>query len=278
MALLPFAVLYFLSDILSFIIQHIIAYRKDVIFRNLRISFPDMNETEIKKTAGKFYRNLSDLFVEVIKSQKMSRKQLDKRVVFKNQEVLEHKLFDEGKNVFVLLGHYGNWEWTGNKIATFLRHDGGAIYKPLRDKFFDDYMVHQRQKYKGTLMIEYKNAFRTLLGLRDRLMSVFVLADQSPVKTEMDYFVNFLGQKTAFYNGVDRAARALNYAVLYLDIQRVKRGYYEVEIKIITRTTSELAEEEITKTYVQLLEKTIRKSPDNWLWSHRRWKTMEDIN
>jgi KDO2-lipid IV(A) lauroyltransferase len=274
-ALLPFTLLYLLSDVLAFTIHYVFGYRRGVVHDNLRRSFPEKTQNEILKIANKFYRNLTDLMVEVIKSNKMTREQVEQRIKFVNQEVLEDDLYDARKNVFALLGHCGNWEWVGNKIATFLKHDGGAIYKPVQDKFFDDYLVKQRQKYKGTLMIDYKKVFRTLVTLKDKLITVFVLADQSPARTEMDYFVNFLGQKTAFYDGMDKVARALNYAVIYLDVQRIKRGYYEVEIKTIAENAKETPEDFITKSYVRLLEETIRKSPDNWLWSHKRWKVKE---
>ncbi|HDO27972.1 MAG TPA: lipid A biosynthesis acyltransferase [Bacteroidetes bacterium] len=276
-ALLPLVLLYFFSDFLAFVIRHIIQYRKKIIVANLRKCFPEKNEKEIKKISRKFYRNLSDLIVELIKSQRITPEQFDKRVVFKNQEVLDD-LYSEKKSVFALLGHCGNWEWAGNKIALFLKHDGGAIYKPLLDKFFDDYMVKQRQKYKETLMIDYRKVFRTLVALKDKLMTVFVLADQSPARDEMGYFINFFGHQTAFYGGTEKVARALNYAVLYLDVSRVRRGFYEVEIKTITKNAKETKEGFITSEYVRLLENTIRNQPDNWLWSHKRWKKQEGKN
>ncbi|NOX85697.1 MAG: lysophospholipid acyltransferase family protein [Chlorobi bacterium] len=274
-ASLPFGALYLVSDFLTFVNLHIIRYRRKIIKNNLTKCFPGKNEKEIKKIIRKFYRNLSDLIVELAKSGKMTREQIEKHVVFKNQHVLDD-LYDEKKNVFALLGHCGNWEWVGNKIALFLRHEGAAIYKPLADKFFDEYMVQQRQKYKGTLMIDYKKVFRTLVTLKDKLITVFVLADQSPPRTEMNYFLNFFGNKTAFYDGTEKVARALNYAVVYLDVSRVKRGYYEVEIKTITKNAADTEPGFITSEYVRLLENTINDQPDNWLWSHRRWKTKEE--
>jgi KDO2-lipid IV(A) lauroyltransferase len=226
--------LYAFSDLLTFLNVHVFHYRKEIIKTNLENCFPEKNEQERGEIIRKFYRNLSDLIVEVVKSGKMTRKQLEERVVFKNKHVLDD-FYKEEKSVFALLGHCGNWEWVGNKIALFLKHDGAAVYKPLADKFFDDYMVKQRQKYKGTLMIDYKKVFRKLVTLKDRLITVFVLADQSPPRHEMNYFLTFFGQKTAFYDGTEKVARALNYAVIYLDVTRIKRGYYDVEIKTMTK-------------------------------------------
>lgn len=274
-AILPFPLIYLLSDVLAFIIGKLLHYRKTVISTNLIHSFPEKSEEEIQEITKKFYRNLSDLVLETIKSSRMTRRQIEKRVVFRNQEVFD-ELFNEKKNVFAALGHCGNWEWVGNKIATFLKHDGGAIYKPVHDKFFDDYMVNLRQKYKGTLMIDYKKVFRTLVSLRDKLITVFVLADQSPPRTEMNYIVDFMGQKTAFYEGMEKVARALNYTVIYLDVRRVKRGFYEVEARYISKESKETDKDFITQSYVKMLEGSIRKQPDNWLWSHRRWKIREE--
>jgi len=274
-ASLPFGLLYLKSDFLSFFIQHVIRYRKAVVLSNLKRSFREKEEKEIRRIAHSYYRNLADIIVELIKSHRMSRKKIEERVVFKNQNVLDD-LYDDKKSVFALLGHCGNWEWVGNRIALFLKHEGGAVYKPLKDKFFDDYMINLRQKYKGTLMIDYKKVFRTLVGYKNKLITVFVLADQSPARTEMNYFVTFMGQKTAFYHGTEKVARALNYAVIYLDVQRTKRGHYEVEIKTVTKNAKETEEGFITSEYVRLLEESIRKQPDNWLWSHKRWKEKEE--
>lgn len=274
-ASMPFKVLYLFSDALAFIIQRIVCYRKDVVMQNLTNSFPEKNQKEIIRIATNYYRNLSDLILETLKSSKMKPGQLEERVVFKNKEIFD-ELYKENKNVFASLGHCGNWEWVGNRIALFLRHEGGAIYKPIHDKFFDDYMIGIRQRYKGTLMIDYRKVFRTLLSLKDKLFTVFVLADQSPAKTEIHYFEQFLGQQTAFYDGMEKVARALNYAVVFLDVQRRKRGFYEVEVFPLIYNASESEEGYITKKYISLLESAIYKTPDNWLWSHRRWKNREE--
>ena len=125
-------------------------------------------------------------------------------------------------------------------------------------------------------MINYRNVFRTLLSLKDKLITIFVLADQSPARTEMNYYANFPGQKIAFYDGMKKVTRALNYAVVYLDIKRIQRWHYKLEIIPITRITKETEEGFITNEYIRLLEVSINQQPDNWLWSHRRWKSREE--
>lgn len=272
---LPLRFLYLLSDFLALFISTIVGYRKTVVFQNIRQSFPEKDEKEIKQIVARFYRNLADLMVELIKSQKLSEKELLKRVKITNPQIFE-QLYQEEKSVIISLGHCGNWEWAGNRIAMFLAHTATAIYKPLSDKFFDNYMINQRQKFKGTLMIDYKKTFRILSGLRDDVLAVFMLADQSPARTEINYYANFLGRETPFYTGMEKIARALNYAVLYLDIQRSKRGFYRVDIKIISENASLSPDFEITKQYISNLENSIINHPDNWLWSHRRWKFSKE--
>jgi KDO2-lipid IV(A) lauroyltransferase len=276
-AMLPFRIIYILSDVAFFIIYHIIKYRREIVYKNISESFPEKDKNEIKQIVKKFYQNLSDFQFELIKSCNMTKKQVNERVVFKNHEIFD-ELYHNNKNIIVALGHCGNWEWTGNKMAMFLKHEGAAVYKPLEDKFFDDYMISIRRKYKNTLMIDYKKTLRTLLSLSDKLYSVFMLADQSPARTEINYWKEFLGRETPFYMGMEKIARALNYAVVYLDIQREKRGFYEVEVKIICREGATTKSMEIMNSYISYLEDSIRKNPDNWLWSHRRWKyTKEQI-
>ena len=274
-AMLPFSIIYLLSDLSFFIVYYIVRYRRVIVYKNLTESFPNKSNEEIKHIKKKFYRNLSDLQFEVIKSCKMTKDQLNERVVFKNQEVFD-ELYEKQMNVIVALGHCGNWEWTGNKIALFLKHEGAAIYKPLLDSFFNDYMISLRQKHKGTLMINYKKTLRTLLSLRDQLYSVFMLADQSPARTEINYWASFLGRETPFYMGMEKIARALNYAVIYLDIQRSKRGFYEIEIKLISWEGKKTEPLVIMNKYIKYLEDSIRSHPDNWLWSHRRWKYTKE--
>jgi KDO2-lipid IV(A) lauroyltransferase len=243
-----------------------------VTFENLSKSLPEKDKPEIHQIEKAFYRNLCDLLLEVVKSQKITITELKDRVRFKNEEVF-NEFYHNRKNVMAAMGHCGNWEWVGNRLGLFIKHEGAAIYKPLKDKFFDSYMVEQRQKYGNTLlMINYKHVFRTLLSLKDRLYTVFILADQSPAISEIDYFVKFLGRKTAFYQGMDKVTRKLGYAVTYFDIQRVKRGFYEVEVKVISEDARTTEEGEITKKYVHFLEESIYNQPDNWLWSHKRWK------
>lgn len=270
-ALFPFKVLYLLSDILFFFTFYVFGYRKKIAISNIKNSFPDKNNKQVANIVKSFYHNLCDLVLEVIKSKRMSLRQLEERVQFSNIEVMD-QFYREKKNVIATLGHCGNWEWTGNRMGPLLKHKGAAVYKPVKDNFFDKYLIEQRQKFINTLMIDYRKVFRTLVKIKEKFYTVFILADQSPPLSEIDFFVEFLNQKTAFYQGIEKVAQSLNYAVIYLNIERYKRGYYRVDIKVITENASETGPGQITNEYARLLEQSIRNQPDNWLWSHKRWK------
>ena len=267
---LPFCLLYIISDILYFLIYYLVGYRKKVTFNNLRNSFPDKSDKEIKSIAKKFYRNFSDTIIEVIKIRSITKKSLNKRVRFNNLEIIE-ELYKRNKNVFITLGHCGNWEWLGLNVSLNALYSPFAIVKPLNNPFFEKYITKLRTKYYNNL-IPIKQTYRTLINNKNELCFVLIVSDQSPAKSEINHWTTFLNQETPVYLGTEKISKALDYAVVFSDIQRIKRGYYEVTVMEITDNPKETTEYEITEKYYHLLEEAIKKHPDNWLWSHRRWK------
>jgi KDO2-lipid IV(A) lauroyltransferase len=270
-SLLPFWLLYRLSDFLFLIIYFMVRYRRKVVALNLKNSFPDKTESERKRIERKFYRNLCDLIVEFVKIQRITPETLKKRLVFTNPEILI-KLYQEKKSVFLSVGHCGNWDWFGKTMPHRTEHRAFAIYKELSSKDFDKYMLNNRTENGVPEMIESKSAYKQLLQARQTVNAVVLAGDQTPGGKELDYWTTFLHQDTPFFNGIDKMARSLDYAVLFFDLKRVKRGFYEATITPVTLNPKETKTNEITETYVRLLEKAILNSPDNWLWSHRRWK------
>lgn len=267
---LPFCLLYIISDILYFLIYYLVGYRKKVTLNNLRNSFPDKSDKEIKSIAKKFYMNFSDTIMEVIKIRSITKKSLNKRVRFNNFEIIE-ELYKRNKNVFITLGHCGNWEWLGLNVSLNALHSPFAIVKPLNNPFFEKYITKLRTKYYNNL-IPIKQTYRTLINNKNELCFVLIVSDQSPAKSEINHWTTFLNQETPVYLGTEKISKALDYAVVFSDIQRIKRGYYEVTVMEITDNPKETTEYEITEKYYRLLEEAIKKHPDNWLWSHRRWK------
>lgn len=269
---LPFGLLYIKSDLLAFLLYHVVRYRHRVVMINLRRSFPDKSEAEVKSIAKKFYRNFSDLILEVIKSRSITRKQFAKRISFSNYELLED-LFDRGKSVIVTMGHCGNWEWTPMQLETISRYRVFAVVKPLNDPFFEAYLKKLRTRF-GTRggLIQFKNTLRTMVAQRDEMTMTIFAGDQTPTRNEINYWTTFLNQETPVYLGIEKLAKSLDCAVVFFDIQRRKRGYYNVDISLITDDPRSTEEFEITEKHVGMLEKAITEHPDNWLWSHRRWK------
>jgi Kdo2-lipid IVA lauroyltransferase/acyltransferase len=270
-ALLPFRLLYLKSDFVSFILFHVVKYRKKVVFENLRNAFPEKSELEIYQIARKYYRNLGDLVLEVIKLRHLSKEQLLKRVKVNNAKLLMD-LYDQQKSVLLVMGHCGNWEWASPAIIFHTAHKCFGMVKPLSDPFFEKYMMRLRTKFNPGSIIHFKRFFRMMVENRNNLSAYMLAGDQTPTRSEINYWTNFLNQETAVFLGAEKMAKALDIPVVYMDTQRTGRMRYEITLSLISDKPKETAEYEITEKHVRLLENAIRLHPDNWLWSHRRWK------
>jgi Kdo2-lipid IVA lauroyltransferase/acyltransferase len=269
---IPFPVIYFLSDLLKFFLQHIIRYRRSVILKNLTRAFPQRSGKEIRKLMGRYYKNLADITLEVIKLEKIDRYSLKNRFSFQGLELLE-EAFGNGRSVIVAIGHCGNWEWMGTVLGMELPVKGFAIIKPLSEKRFDEYLEFLRHRFNPGSTIDFQHAYRNLVRNRKSMVTFNVFAaDQTPTRADINYWSHFLNQDTPFFMGIEKIARSLDFTVVFMDIRRASRGKYLGEIQLITNDPKSAAEFEITEKYIHFLEKSIISQPDNWLWSHRRWK------
>jgi KDO2-lipid IV(A) lauroyltransferase len=268
---LPFWVLYLMSDLLSFILKYVVRYRKKVVIRNLQRSFPDKSLQERKKVLSSYYKNLADVTLEVIKLARITPHQLKRRFKFKNYELL-HNSFSTGKSVIIATGHCGNWEWMGTALGLLTPQKGFALTKPLTDKNFNAHMEKLRHRLNPDSTIPFKSAFREMVRRKDIPSFYVIAADQTPTLDEANYWTRFLNQDTPFFLGIEKIARGLNTDVIFMDVHRTGRGKYCGEMQLISNSSVNTQDGEITEKYVQLLEKAIRKNPSNWLWSHRRWK------
>ena len=274
-SIMPFWILYGISDIMFVVLYYLVGYRKRVVFENLRNSFPEKSEKEIMKIAHKFYHNLCDLFLEVIKVRTISQKKLVKRLSFKNIEIVNH-LYNEGRSIMAIAGHIGNWEWVGVNMKYFFKHKPFAVVKPLNSKFWEEYLSRIRLRFAKEGLIPFKQTLRVLVKNKDSISLTLLAGDQTPTKSEIEYWTPFLNQETPVFLGTEKIAKALNMAVLFFNIQRIKRGHYEIDISVLTENPKDTAENEITEMHVRALEKAIIANPDNWLWSHRRWKHKKE--
>ncbi len=272
-ALLPMRLLYVLSDIFYLIIYWVIRYRVPVVRKNLKSSFPDKSEEELKQLEKAFYHHFADYIVETLKLAHISLQELQERAYVQNPELID-KLMDNGHPCCLfLMGHYGNWEWYSGSNSRFKDARLYQIYRPLNNKAVDKIFIHLRTKF-GSSGIPKNDTGREVVRLvRNKVRSgVVFLADQTPSPSNLHYWTNFLNQDTSVLTGAERLARKLNTPVVFLDVQMVKRGYYTLEIQLIAENPKETPENWITEEYARRLEKSILRKPEGWLWTHKRWK------
>ena len=276
MSLLPFWALYLLSDFLFIVIYYITGYRRKVVQENLRNSFPEKSEEERRIIEKKYFQYLGDLIVETIKMISASEKSVRKRVTGTNIELINN-YFAEGRSIVGAVGHYCNWEVANLGLNYYFHKPIVVVYKPLSNKIFDEFFLKMRSRF-GSRLVAMKNIARTLVSLRKESTFSLLVADQTPVAHEATYFTEFLNQPTAFFLGIEKLAKLTDQVVVFCDVRRVKRGYYEYTFIPVAEKAKETAEHEITEAYVRCLETMIRREPQYWLWSHRRWKFKpEDI-
>lgn len=269
LASLPFPLLYLVSDIFAGLISAV-GYRRGVIETNLRNSFPEKSSEEIRKLSNTYYRYLSDLILETVKTMNMSRAEHLSRVKLMNPEVLDD-LYQQGKSIILVLGHYGNWEWFGPCISLQSRYTLVVVYRPLSHPHFERMMISWRTKFK-TEITPVQQTIRTMAANRKRVTATAFIADQA-APAENAYWTTFLRQETAGYVGAEKLAVKFNYPVVYLHATRPKRGYYVVTPEVLYPDPSKTEKNEIVEGFTRRLEKDIINEPGIWLWSHKRWKT-----
>ncbi len=268
--LLPFRLLYLFSDFGQYFLRSVMGYRRKVILSNLRSCFPNLSEKELDDILRKVYKNLADVLAEGIKGFSMLPRTVKKRHFITNPEIIEPWLA-QGKSVIALPAHFNNFEWGSMSPGLFTKHPIIAFYKPLSNKYINHFLKWSRAKFGTTLASIYETyqVFET----NANTPSVYIMAaDQSPARPEKSYWITFLGRETAFLHGPEKYARMYNYPVVYVDVQRVKRGYYTVKAIMLADDPASLPEGEVTRRYAKKLEETILIDPGNWLWSHKRWK------
>jgi KDO2-lipid IV(A) lauroyltransferase len=268
--LIPLNILYLISDIFYILLRYIIGYRKKVTYKNLTSSFPDKTKKEIKNIAKKFYRHLCDFSIESLKTIHLSKKQIDRRYKFENIEIFTD-LYAKKKDVALVSGHYGNWEWMVNFPDKIL-YKFLVIYRPLKVKSVDK-MIHDIRCKYGAIMIPVKETYKEILKFKQKNEHIMVwsLVDQRPPRRNK-YWTNFLNQETPFYTGFEKISIKLNMAVVFMSVNKVKRGYYSVQFKKLFDDTDDLPDFVITEKIIKILEDSIASKPEYWLWSHNRWK------
>tara|TARA_Y200000002_G_scaffold333438_1_gene299839 strand:- start:2852 stop:3712 length:861 start_codon:yes stop_codon:yes gene_type:complete len=267
---LPKYFLYFFSNLLYVFLARVLKYRKKIIHKNLKNSFPEKTENEIFEIRNNFYKHFCDLIVESFRGFSISRKSIEQKITIKNQDLL-NDFAEKGQNIILIGGHYNNWEMTAQRMPLVFKHDLFAIYKPLKNKFFDRKMKSSREKF-GLNMISMKETKAYFNNETDTPRAIIFGSDQSPSNSKKAYWTKFLNQDSAFLYGAEKYAKSFNWPVIYVSINKIKRGDYLVEYQLITQKPKDESYGEIIKKFAFLLESDIKNQPEYWLWTHNRWK------
>lgn len=270
-SIIPFPIFYWVSDFFFVLLYYIIGYRKKVVYQNLKNSFPEKSHEELKAIERKFYHYLCDLFLETFKTLTISKREAVTRCAFTEQTTdLFNKLNNEKRSCIIVMGHYGNWEWAGNTFSLLLKQQLYVIYHPLTNKQFNNLMYKMRTRF-GNKLYAMKEVMREMIKNRNEINATAFIADQTP-PPEGAYWTNFLNQDTPVFVGTEKIAQKLNYPVVYVTVSRPKRGHYLVNAEILVSEPKSTKEGEISELHTRRLEQDIKRQPEIWLWSHRRWK------
>lgn len=273
---LPLKILYGFSQLTFFVIYRLIGYRKKVVITNLQNSFPEKSQEEIEKISKQFFINLSDYFFEALKSFTVSADELRVRVQHINQHVF-HDAKAEGKNIILLSGHVFNWEWYTALATIVPQKNCFPVYRKMQSAFWEDKIRGIRNRF-GNQPLEAKEVIRHILRQPNNGESIYMfVADQTPHVSEVSYGLKFLNQDTPVFIGYDKLSTRMDLAFVYCDMKKVKRGFYQVNYYRIYPDHEKFTEFEVVRKFHHLLENTIKKRPDNYLWSHRRWKYQHAI-
>jgi Kdo2-lipid IVA lauroyltransferase/acyltransferase len=270
-SMLPFRLLYLVSDGVYVLLYHLIGYRKKTVTDNLRLVFPDKSEKEIAKIRKKFYHHLSDMFLEMTKTMTISESELKKRFKITNPEEFK-RLESLNKSIILIFGHYASWEWS-IVLQQYINFKGLAVYKPLANKHFNKLVKNIRSKF-NTDLISTKETISIINDLETKGIKSITgfLSDQSPRLTKDVYWSEFMGIKVPCFTGAERLAKKLDLTTAYLKVTKVKRGFYEAEIMTLAENPKEYQDYQLTDMFLREVEKQIYEAPEYYFWTHKRWK------
>ena len=271
LSLLPFRILYLISDGLYLLLYYVICYRKKIVHANLKNSFPEKTVAEIKALEKKFYKYYCDLLLETFKTLTISQKKMLQHCRLDPEaESLFKQLAAENKSIIIVMGHKGNWEWAGNTFSICCQHQLYVIYHPLTNKYFNGLICKMRERF-GTRLIPMKDTFRDILKNRNELNATAFIADQSP-NPATAHWMNFLHQDTPVFMGTEKIAQKIKYPIVFVSVKKLTRGYYILLAEQLQMPPYAGQDGNITEKHTRKLEADILAQPETWLWTHKRWK------
>ena len=269
-SILPYTLFYGVSNVMYFLVYHVVGYRKKIVLDILKLTFPNKTENELKVIRANFFKHMCDMFMEMVKTMSLSKAAVKKRFNVVNIEEL--KAIEKEKSILLVCAHYANWEWNVS-INNLLETKGYAVYQKIANKYFDKWIKSVRSRW-NTTPITQKDTVKTVIrNEKNGVRSVYgMVSDQSPQYSKAMYWNNFMGLNVPIHNGAEILARKLDLAVVFIKVSKVKRGYYNAEFIPITLAGKETEKNYITKEFLRLTEEQIREKPEYYLWTHKRWK------
>lgn len=276
LSILPFRVLYFISDCFYLLIYYIIGYRKKVVFNNLKLAFPKKEYKEIIEIQKKFYHHFVDVFIEMIKSFTVSKKEVYKRYKYPNIDFFT-ELYKDGKSVILLGPHYANWEWIMS-VDSFVDYKGYAAFTKINNPYFNNKILKSREKF-GTHLIQTSKLIPEIIyNQKNNIQSMYgLLSDQSPQLKKTHYWRNFFGVKVPVHTGGEMLAKKYNLNIVYMRVKKVKRGYYETTFSLITKDASKYPDYKLTDIFIDNVEEQVRNQPEYYFWTHKRFKHKDKV-
>lgn len=273
---LPFKIIYFISDGVYVLLYHVIGYRKKVVRNNLALVFPEKSEKERLLIEKAFYKHMCDIFLEMMKTMGMSKKEIQERFTVTNMELV-NGLEEKGLNTMLMLPHYASWEWVLSLNLQILSK-GYGIYQKIENKYFDKLVRDIRGKY-NTQLISTRESRKILKAAKDsnELLMVGIISDQSPMVSRAKYWTDFMGVVVPAHVGGEEICKANDFIPIYLKVRKKKRGYYEGTFKILSENPSDVPDYEITDDFLRETEKSIREAPEYYFWTHKRWKHKDKV-
>ena len=267
----PFFILYAISDFIYFVIFYIIGYRKKIVFNNLQLSFPEKSDKEILEIRRKFYAHFIDVFMEMMKTFTISESELSKRYKFENLTVID-ELYKKNKSVILMGSHYGNWEWAA-QLSLFIKHKFVVTYSRVQNKPFENKIKSSRERFGGVMVLKSDTIKVFANDYKNKVLSLYaLLSDQSPQLLKTFYWSNFMGVRVPIHTGAEMLAKKYDCAIVFIEVNKIKRGYYIANFELLTETPKNFPDYKITDIFIEKLEQQIREKPEHYFWSHNRFK------
>lgn len=271
-SILPFKLFYAFSDLVYVIVYYVAGYRKKTVRENLKLVFPGKPDAEISQITKDFYHHMVDMFLEMVKSISIPNDELKKRFAFANIEEV-HKIRKMDKSILLACGHYASYEWMNALQLYGLDYRGFGVYKKIKNRFFDQMAKDIRGRYDGVLIPTTKATKTIIANEKAGIRGVYaMIADQSPKLDRAKAWTDFMGIQVPVFTGLENLSRSLDMPVIYLHVEKVKRGHYLASFKTLSYAPAKEPEHFITKRYFEELEAQIKKDPQYYLWTHKRWK------